>query len=180
VIPMILGRSKEEVEKYGNKATVFLGRLIDDISKDVFFDVNRSHVVIISGKRGYGKSYTLGILAEGLMQLPHELRKRVAVIIIDTMGIYWPMKRANVDEEELLEKWGLQPLPFDVEVLYPIGFEDYYSERDLRIFFDEGFVIKPSGLSPTNWCYLLNIDENQASATVISRVVRGLKKEKGE
>lgn len=177
---MIFGRSAKEEKAYGKKATVFLGRKLGESSEEVFLDVNRSHVVVISGKRGYGKSYTMGVLAEGIMHLPYELRKKVSVIIIDTMGIYWPMKRPNIEEAESLKKWGLEPLSFDVETLYPEGLQDSYSYTNLKEFFDGGFVIKPAELSPNNWYYLLGIDENQASAAIVRRVVQNLKQQKGQ
>lgn len=51
---MIFGRSVKEEKAYGRKATVFLGKRLDGAFEEVFLDVNRSHVVVISGKRGYG------------------------------------------------------------------------------------------------------------------------------
>lgn len=177
---VIFGRSKKEEETYGREATVFLGSMLRDASKKVFLDVNRSHIVVISGKRGYGKSYTMGVLAEGILHLPYDLRRRVSVIVIDTMGVFWPMKKPNTEEQETLDKWDLEPLPFDVEILYPQGLERYYSDASLKRFFDGGFVIKPAELSADSWYYLLGIDENQASAVIVRRIVQDLKQQKGQ
>ena len=44
------------------------------------------------GKRGSGKSYTMGVIAEGLASLEEETANSITSLIIDTMGIYWTMK----------------------------------------------------------------------------------------
>lgn len=46
-------------------------------------DVDGPHVGMVVGKRGYGKSYTLGVLAEGLATT-----QGVAPIILDPMGVF--------------------------------------------------------------------------------------------
>ncbi len=46
-------------------------------------DIDRPHVGLIVGKRGYGKSYTLGVLAEELATTPP-----VTPIVIDPMGVF--------------------------------------------------------------------------------------------
>lgn len=49
----------------------------------VGFDLDRPHVVSIFGKRGSGKSHTLGVLAEELAASPG-----VTGVVVDTMGVY--------------------------------------------------------------------------------------------
>ena len=77
---IVIGRSKKEVEKYGKKGTIFIGKqyikmgAIRSLSNEVFLDVTRSHVVFVCGKRGGGKSYTMGVIAEGIADLPTEIR----------------------------------------------------------------------------------------------------------
>jgi len=65
------------------------------LSNKILMDVLRSHVVFICGKRGSGKSYTMGVIAEGMSDLPPEVKDNVSVILLDTMGIYWTMKYPN-------------------------------------------------------------------------------------
>ncbi|WP_115865208.1 ATP-binding protein [Halorussus litoreus] len=50
---------------------------------EVRIDFDRPHVGLIVGKRGYGKSYTLGVLAEELARAPG-----VAPVVADPMGIF--------------------------------------------------------------------------------------------
>ncbi|WP_338727161.1 DUF87 domain-containing protein [Haladaptatus sp. DJG-WS-42] len=49
----------------------------------VGLDVNRPHAALVVGKRGSGKSYTLGVLAEELAQC-----EGIAPVIIDPMGAF--------------------------------------------------------------------------------------------
>ena len=78
------------------------------LSNRILMDVARSHVVLVAGKRGSGKSYTLGVIAEELSNLPKEASENIASLIFDTMGIYWTSKYKNEKDKELLQEWGIQ------------------------------------------------------------------------
>ena len=54
----------------------------------VGMDALRPHAILICGKRGYGKSYTMGTIIEELMMLPQSIRSNIASLVIDTMGIF--------------------------------------------------------------------------------------------
>lgn len=45
-------------------------------------DVDRPHAALVVGKRGYGKTHTLGVLAEALARAPG-----VAPVVVDTVGV---------------------------------------------------------------------------------------------
>lgn len=49
----------------------------------VGIDLDNPHVAIVVGKRGYGKSYTLGVLAEELARA-----KGTAPVVLDPMGVF--------------------------------------------------------------------------------------------
>ena len=49
----------------------------------VGMDVNTPHAAVVFGKRGTGKSYTLGVMAEGLAD-----SRGVAPIVVDPMGVF--------------------------------------------------------------------------------------------
>src|SRR3989338_8653190 len=133
----ILGRTEEEKEKLGTYATVFLGKQyvkmgqVTSLSHKVYMDVARSHVVFIAGKRGSGKSYTMGVIAEGVNDLPDEVKKNIAIIMLDTMGIYWTMKYPNKKEALLLEEWKIEPKPLNVKIFTPIGFFKQYKDKGI-------------------------------------------------
>ncbi len=50
---------------------------------DLHLDLDGPHAMLIVGKRGYGKSYTLGVIAEALSQA-----SGVAPVLIDPMGVF--------------------------------------------------------------------------------------------
>jgi hypothetical protein len=50
----------------------------------------RPHVILICGKCGYRKSYTMGTLIEELAMLPSNIN--IATLVIDTMRIFWTMR----------------------------------------------------------------------------------------
>jgi ABC-type multidrug transport system ATPase subunit len=117
---IIIGRNESDKKKFGDKGLVYIGKgfvkmgQYTSLSNKIFLDVVRTHVILVAGKRGSGKSYTLGVLAEQLSDLPKEVSQNIAPIIFDTMGIYWTMKYPNQKEKELLEKWELESQVTDI------------------------------------------------------------------
>ena len=112
---IIIGRNESDKKEFGNRGLIYIGKgyvkmgQYTSLSNRILLDVVRTHVVLIAGKRGSGKSYTIGVLAEQLSDLPKEVSQNIASIIFDTMGIYWTMKYKNEKDKELLHKEGLKP-----------------------------------------------------------------------
>jgi len=176
---IIIGRSEKDREKYGTEGTIFLGKhyvkmgQTTSLSNKIYLDVTRSHVVFVCGKRGAGKSYTMGVIAEGITDLPEEIRNNLAIVMLDTMGIYWTMKYANDKEADLLKEWGLEGKELDVKIYTPAGYYEKYKEEGVPT--DKPFSIKPSELDPADWCMTFNIDITSAEGVLIERVVNDLK-----
>ena len=103
------------------------------LSNKILMDVARSHVLLVAGKRGSGKSYTLGVIAEELSNLPKEVSQNIASLIFDTMGIYWTMKYQNEKDKELLSTWNLQPKNLPIKIFVPFGFYDTYLEQGIPV-----------------------------------------------
>ena len=61
----------------------------------VALDFERPHAGVVVGKRGTGKSYTLGVLAEGLAAAPG-----VAPVVVDPMGAFGGLAEAGLDVVE--------------------------------------------------------------------------------
>ncbi|WP_340101809.1 ATP-binding protein [Salinibaculum salinum] len=59
----------------------------------LYVDVDGPHAGLVVGKRGYGKSYTLGVLAEGLARI-----RGVAPVVIDPMGVFDGLAAGVTDE----------------------------------------------------------------------------------
>jgi hypothetical protein len=152
---IIVGRDPEDTEKYGKEGCINLGKHIVGkgydyhLTNSVLMDVIRPHVVLILGKRGSGKSYTGGVIAEEITTLPEEIRQNLACLMIDTMGIFWSMKNPNDQDVLLLAKWGLKPKAFPVRNIVPIGLTDFYDKAGIG--YDGTFSVKPSELSVGDW-----------------------------
>jgi len=58
----------------------------------VYFDVDRPHSVMVVGKRGYGKSYTLGVIAEALSK-----PSNISPVVIDPMGVFTTLDSETSD-----------------------------------------------------------------------------------
>ena len=79
----------------GNLSRLYIGKLAENgPSRKIQFGASREFVALIVGKRGSGKSYTLGALVESLATREDETsisfhRKRYATLLLDPMGNYW-------------------------------------------------------------------------------------------
>ncbi|HZX34249.1 MAG TPA: hypothetical protein VFF09_02610, partial [archaeon] len=135
----IVGRSLDDIEKYGDKGTAYLGKVVLStgerpvLGRKILMDVAQPHLILICGKRGGGKSYSLAVLIEEFARQPFEIRQRLSVIVIDTVGIFWTLKIPTKSEVKELEKWDLAPEKTDVRVLVPAGAKEFYDRKGLPI-----------------------------------------------
>lgn len=180
---IIIGRDKGDLKRFGNKGLVYLGKgyvkmgNYTSLSNTIWLDVARSHVVMIAGKRGSGKSYTLGAIAEELCDLPEEVSQNIAPIIFDTMGIFWTMKYKNEKDSELLQEWNLKPKNLPVNIWAPYGYYDEYEKRQIPI--DKKFAIKASELQTEDWVLTFNLGITDPISIIIQKIV-GQLLEKGK
>lgn len=176
---IILGRLKEDQETQGTRGTILLGKQyvkmgqVTSLANPVHLDIASAHIVFVSGKRGGGKSYTLGVVSEGLADLEPEIRDNISIILLDTMGIYWTMKYGNSKDDQLLREWGFKPHPLDVVIHTPTGYFKKYKEEGIPT--DVPFAIKPSELSPEDWFLTFEIEENDEMGVLIERTILKLK-----
>ena len=177
---IVIGRSKKNIEKYGTAGTVMIGKQYvtmgqtTSLSNPVYLDVAGAHVVFIVGKRGSGKSYTMGSIAEGLADLEPEVRQNLSIVLLDTMGIYWTMKYPNFQDANMVKKWGFEPKGLDVKIYTPQGF--YYKYKKQGIPTDFPFSIRPRDVGPEDWSNVFNLDPNSAAGVLLSRIVQTLGK----
>ncbi len=84
----------------GGEGLLLLGRYLaldGSTGSEVYLDALKPHAILICGKRGYGKSYTMGVLIEEFSRLPFSIRKNFCVIVLDTMGIFSCMRNPSKD-----------------------------------------------------------------------------------
>ncbi|MBD3361684.1 DUF87 domain-containing protein [Candidatus Woesearchaeota archaeon] len=179
---IVLGRSPDEKKKFGIDGSVFIGKqyvkmgATTSLSQQMYLDLNKSHVVFVCGKRGSGKSYTLGVVAEGISQLPVKLRERLSVIMLDTMGIYWTMKYPNNPDTDLLKMWGLEGKSIPIKIFCPKGLFKQYKDKGIPA--DKPFAINPAELNPEDWNLSFELALNDPIAVLIERVILKLKKDR--
>lgn len=149
---------------------VSLGRLAEmGPSKEVRLDLSREHVLSIVGKRGAGKSFTLGSFLEGLCTTEAQtaissISKDRAALLFDTLNIFqWmtaPVDEAGsspqVSEQAAqLRGWGLKPVELDVDLWVPAGFESQVTGRA------RPFRIRTRDMEVADWTSLLGVDAVQ-------------------
>ncbi|MFH1325655.1 MAG: DUF87 domain-containing protein [archaeon] len=175
-----IGRDVSDKKAFGERGLVFLGKSYvkmgqyTSLSNRILMDVARNHVVLVAGKRGSGKSYTLGVIAEELANLPKETSKNVASLIFDTMGIYWTMKFSNEKDRELLSEWDLKSKNSPVKIFVPSGHYDDYVEKGIPV--DSKFALDVSEMNSEDWTITFGLSIIHPVSVLIERVISKLKK----
>ena len=175
---IIVGRNEKDKQRFGLHGTVFLGKQYiqmgqtTSLSNPVHIDVAKAHVIFVVGKRGSGKSYTMGAIAEGIMDMESAIAQNLSMILLDTMGVYWTMKYPNKKEGELVKEWGLKPKGLDVQIFTPIGL--YQKYKDEGIPCDHPFAIQPNELDADDWCLAFSIDRTSELGVLIERSINQL------
>ena len=175
---IIIGRDKSDAKKFGNRGLVYVGKgyvkmgSYTSLSNRIWLDVARNHVILICGKRGSGKSYTIGAIAEELCDLEKDIADNISPLIFDTMGIFWTMKFKNDKEIELLQQWDLKPKNLPVTIWVPYGYYEQYQSRNIPV--DKKFAIKASELSAEDWITAFSLEITNPISVVIQKVIKDL------
>ncbi len=174
-----IGRSSSDKKTFGDRGLVYLGKSYvkmgqhTSLSNRILMDVARSHVILIAGKRGSGKSYTLGVLAEELSNLPKEISQNIASLIFDTMGIYWTMKFRNEKDKDLLQDWGLKTKTLQTKIFVPFGHYDQFVEKGIPV--DQPFALDVRELNSEDWILTFGLNMINPVAVLIERTITKLK-----
>lgn len=174
VQPPLARRRKEILLAPADRAPrewVNIGRLAEiGPPKQVQFDLSLEHVLAIVGKRGSGKSFTLGSFLEGLCTTEgstaiNSIAKQRAGLLFDTLNIFqWmvaPVRARDgasphVDEQaRLLREWKLDPVALDVDLWVPAGYESRVTASA------QPFRIRTADMDLADWAALLRVDAVQ-------------------
>ncbi|MFW9817794.1 MAG: helicase HerA domain-containing protein, partial [Candidatus Thorarchaeota archaeon] len=162
-VGVVIGRSESFHRKYRNGGLGMIGGVAessDDILTSLMgmplnLDLMGPHVMLVAGKRGSGKSYTLGIIAEELALAMERREIQVAAVVVDTVDVFRQMVDSNDEQQDLLEKWGLESRGFPVSVYIPrrtyVGLPDEVKKKN-RLF---PLSIGPRELTVSDWGYVL-------------------------
>jgi hypothetical protein len=184
VYEIVAGRSAKQREALGLTGTILLGKnyvqfdSTVSLSNPIYVDVASPHVILVSGKRGSGKSYTLSVIAEGMVDLPSDISENLSALIFDTMGIFWTMKYPNYRDDALLREWGLSPKSYHPVIYVPFGLFADYQAKGVPV--DIPFAIKPSEVSADSWCEMFEIDMISGEGTLIERALEAAREKLDE
>ena len=113
---------------------VWLGSLaetVDGRQPSIWLSTSKEQVVAVVGKRGSGKSFTLGVIVEGLVsgkenRLTRQLSPR-AVLLFDPLDVHWTTRYPVTESEnqaaqghfEMAKSAGLPELTYGVDAWVP-------------------------------------------------------------
>ncbi len=169
----VLGRRKKS-----DKGRLNIGRyyaLDGSLGSNVYIDILRPHITLICGKRGYGKSYTIGVLIEEIAKIEEEVKNNLGVVIFDTLGIYWTTKYKNKENLNEIKKWNKKPEGFDINLFVPKNLVKEYNANNIDV---DSFSIRISELSSFHWCELFNVKPTDPLGIAITRSILFLKENK--
>jgi len=162
-VGVVLGRSESFHRKYHTGGLGIIGG-VSETSDDILttligmpvnLDLMSPHVMFVAGKRGSGKSYTLGIIAEELALAMERREIEVATVVVDTVDVFRQMVDANDEQSDLLKKWNLEAKGFPVAVYIPrrtyVGLPNEVKKK-ARLF---PLSIGPKELTVSDWGYVL-------------------------
>lgn len=134
-------------------------------NQPVTLETSRARVLLVCGKRGSGKSYTLGVLVEELFQQ----QPPPCVLVIDPVGSFWTLAESSNPSAQGLPVQLL--VPGDPEKVYPPVLREHY--RQLGIILTR-LTFAPSSLSADAWCLLFNLSINEPLGIALTRAVQAL------
>jgi len=141
----------------------------------------KSRRILVCGKTGSGKSYTIGVLLEELIG-----EEDVIPIVIDPQGIYWTMAQPNHEQESTLWEWDLYAEGEKVNLLVPgdpvkrYGGEDIVKKLEEKGVEITSLKINPSDLSNEMWVDLFDLDISELMGSALYKAVKKSRSEMGK
>ena len=165
---------------------IYIGKILETtkgrsyLGADAWLDTMFPHVLYITGTRGSGKSFDLGVLVEGISQLSEPSRIQndaaaVTSIIVDTQSQFWTLGYppreaipANKMQLEELKKWNLAPNSLACAHVYaPPGTAALMgTEKTLQL--------RPRDVKAEDWCALLSQEVYSAQGHILTATLEAL------
>lgn len=148
----------------------------------VRIDAGSSQRILVCGKTGTGKSYSMGVCLEELIQLGSDI-----VLVIDPQGIFWTMAEPNDVSNQIDNLWAFDRSPrgFSINLMVPgdpierFGDREIVEEMERRGIEVRGLRLNPADLSPEMWCDLFDLDINELRGITLFKAVRQAKRRMG-
>ncbi|MBI4330566.1 MAG: ATP-binding protein [Chloroflexi bacterium] len=165
VMPVIGHRNKVVVlGATSSDQRMMLGRLAEvGPYKNIDMDIGKEHVIAIVGKRGSGKTHSLGVVLEGLISTSELVSKHAsdkAVLVLDTLNLFqWigvplDLAQGKIAKEQLdrARHWGLAATPLPVKLWHLAG------SLPMTTKDSSPFLIQVSDMSAQDWGFLFDVD----------------------
>jgi hypothetical protein len=143
----------------------------DHFDANVWLDVTFPHVVFVCGRRGSGKSYDLGVMAEGLAACGETNFSRTtgsySTILFDLQSQFWTMgMKLNPDapadkgQLDLVENWKLKGGTTEANLLLPAGSTPITGT-------EQSFTVPPASMELADWLALIGADRFDAMGQLL-------------
>ncbi len=183
----IFGRSESKTKSLGTKGCCYLGKNVsypggeyEEMGR-TFLDIVSPHCMLVLGKRGTGKSYTLGVIAEGFAELKARYSKNLSLVLIDTMSVFHSLKKENTNQKEIdqMENFDIGPKNWKekVKILVPEAAVKEAQKNGEGLHYDAILKIALSRVEVHEWLELFDIKITDSTGTLLSRIISNLKKE---
>ena len=165
---------------------MYIGKVLETttgrsyLSADAWLDTTYPHVIYVTGTRGSGKSFDLGVLVEGISQLsePSPIQncvKPITSIIIDTQSQFWtlgyaPREAIPANKSQLrdLERWNLKPNCLSNTRIYaPPGTTTFLG-------IEETLQLRPRDVKVEEWAALLGQEVYSPQGHILSVTLEAL------
>jgi len=146
-----------------------------------YLDIVSPHCMLVVGKRGTGKSYTLGVIAEGFARLKEKYSENLSLVLVDTMSVFHSLKKENTNESEIkqMENFDIEPENWKdkVRILVPNAAVEEARRIDEELHYDDIFKISLSRVGIHEWLELFDLDVTSPTGTLLSETISELKDE---
>jgi DNA helicase HerA-like ATPase len=165
---------------------IYIGKVLENSSgrnifgADAWLDVRFPHVIYITGTRGSGKSFDLGVLIEGISALaePSPVQSGVepiTSILIDTQSQFWtlrypPNEKVKENKQQLasLKAWQIPPSSLsNIKLLRPAGTDGIVGD-------ETEFAIRPAEVTHEDWCALMGQEQYSAQGHILGETIENL------
>ena len=173
-----------KIDEQDTSNLIYIGKVIERSSgssmlgSNCWLDINFPHVIYITGTRGTGKSFDLGVIIEGISSLKRKSQiqhaeQLPASILIDTQNQFWTLKYqpnkqidANNEQLKLLEKWNIDPNALsDCDIYIPKNSQKITGDE--KIFF-----IDPMSVNHEEWCSLVDQEVYSPQGHIIRQALK--------